>query len=68
MAAAIDAMVAPAADRSIDSTRACLVSARAAALGDEDTDRLEGFALLAFFAGERVAAFFFDLGLVMGVL
>jgi hypothetical protein len=66
VAVTIDAIVAPVDDRSIETMWACLVAGRAAVLGDAGADRGRGLGLLVFRVDERVAAFVFDLGLVMG--
>ena len=60
------AIVAPAGARNIAMMRACLVSGRAATLGDEGTDRPGILDLPVFREAERVPALGLDLGLVMG--
>src|SRR4051794_879227 len=60
------AIVAPAGVRSIARMRACLVSARAVALGVECAEREGGLDLLAHRAVERVESLDFDLDFVMG--
>src|SRR5882757_3914103 len=66
VAATRDAIVAPADVRSIAMMRACLVWGPVAGLDDAGADRARDLGLLVFRAVERVAAFGFDLGLVMG--
>src|SRR5258708_22815689 len=62
----IAAIVAPVGIRSMAIMRACLVSGPAADRDDAGDDRLRDAGFAAFRAVERVAAFGFDLGLVMG--
>jgi hypothetical protein len=64
----IAAIVAPADVRSIAIMRACLVSVCAAGLDDAGAGRLRGAGLVIFRAVERLAAFGFDFGLVIGIL
>src|SRR5258707_6393862 len=66
VAAIIAAIVAPAGARSMATIWACLVPGRVADLGDAGADRLRDVGLAVFRAIERVAAFGFDLDLVMG--
>src|SRR5258708_2153345 len=68
VAAMIAAMVAPAGIRSIARMRACLVSGRDGALGDERSDRERGLDLRVFRAAGRVETLYlaFDLDFVMG--
>jgi len=62
----IDAIVAPADDRSIEIMRACLVSGRIAAFEEAGTDCAPGLDFLAFRVDGRGVALAFDFGLVMG--
>src|SRR6266850_3285043 len=66
VAVTIAAIVAPADVRSIAMMRSCLVWGPVADLDDAGADRARDLGLLVFRAVERVAAFGFDLGLVMG--
>src|SRR5450759_1042513 len=66
VAVTIAAIVTPEGVWSIATIRACLVAGRAVVFDEAGRDCVRDLSLLVFRVGERVAAFGFDLGLVMG--